>query len=332
MKSIISYLFMLLIILGLLVALSIFSYLATPPSSVKIPKMVTIHPGTAFNEIANILKKEGIIKGTRKFSLLVRYHRATKKIKAGEYYLNTAMLPLEVLDTLAKGKVIEHPITIPEGYNIYQIADLFYEAKLINREKFIEMCLDPSSISFLTIEGDSIEGYLFPDTYRIPRDLGEKGILEIMVARFREVYFPQYADKAKELGFTTKEVLTLASIIEKETGKSRERPLISAVFRNRLKKGIRLQSDPTTVYGITDFKGKITGKHLKRRSPYNTYLHSGLPPGPIANPGEASIKAVLYPAKVNYLYFVSKNNGTHYFSRSLREHNSAVRKYQRRKR
>jgi UPF0755 protein len=328
MKRAISYILMLLIVLGLLAALSIFLYLATPTSSAKIYKIIYIHQGATFTEAAELLKQEGIIKGIRGFSLLVRCRQATKKIKPGEYSLNTAMVPLEILDILVKGKVVEHFVTIPEGYNIYEVADLLDSLKLANSESFLEKCFDPSFISSLGIEGDSLEGYLFPDTYSMPRHIGESNILKMMVTRFKRVYTSRYAGRAEDLGFTIKEVVTLASIIEKETGKSWERPLISAVFQNRLKKGMKLQSDPTTVYGIVNFDGNVTGKHLKRRSPYNTYLHYNIPPGPIANPGEDSIKAVLFPAKVNYLYFVSKNDGTHCFSSNLREHNVAVSKYQ----
>ena len=328
MKTAISYILMLLIVLGLLIALSVFLYLSTPPSSIKIYKIVDIQPGATATKVVELLKQKGIIKGTRWFSMLVRYCQATKKIKPGEYYLNTAMLPLDVLDKLVKGKVIEYSITIPEGYDMYQIADLLDSAKLADKESFLKKCFDPSYISFLGVAGDSLEGYLFPDTYSMPRRADEYYILKTMVTRFNKVYTGKYYEKAKELGFTTKKVITLASLIEKETGDPSERPLVSAVFQNRLKKGIKLQSDPTAVYGIANFEGKITRRHLKRKSPYNTYLHYKLPPGPIANPGEASIKAVLYPAKVNYLYFVSKNDGTHCFSTNLREHNLAVWKYQ----
>ncbi|MEW6614355.1 MAG: endolytic transglycosylase MltG [Thermodesulfobacteriota bacterium] len=328
MKRAISYILMLLIVLGLLVALSIFLYLATPASYTKIYKVVYIHPGATFTEAAELLKQEGIIKDIRGFSLLVRFHQAAKRIKPGEYSLNTAMVPLEILDILVKGKVVEHFVTIPEGYNIYQVADLLDSLELANSESFLEKCFDPSFISSLGIEGDSLEGYLFPDTYSMPRYIGESNILKMMVSRFKRVYTSRYDGRAKQLGFTMKKVVTLASIIEKETGKPSERPLISAVFHNRLKKGIKLQSDPTVIYGIANFDGNITKRHLKRRSPYNTYLHYKLPPGPIANPGEDSIRAALFPAKVGYLYFVSKNDGTHCFSSSLREHNVAVWKYQ----
>ncbi|HCX89221.1 MAG: aminodeoxychorismate lyase [Deltaproteobacteria bacterium CG12_big_fil_rev_8_21_14_0_65_43_10] len=328
MKRAISYILMLLIVLGLLTALSIFLYLTTPTSSAKIYKIVYIHPGATFAEAAKLLKQEGIIKDIRGFSLLVRCRQATKKIKPGEYSLNTAMVPLEILDILVKGKVVEHFVTIPEGYNIYQVADLLDGLELADTESFLEKCSDPSFISSLGIEGDSLEGYLFPDTYSMPRHIGESNILKMMVTRFKRIYTSKYAGRAEDLGFTIKEVVTLASIIEKETGKSWERPLISAVFQNRFKKGMKLQSDPTAIYGIANFSGRVTVGHLKRKTPYNTYLHSNLPPGPIANPGEDSIKAVLYPAKVNYLYFVSKNDGTHCFSTNLREHNLAVWKYQ----
>ncbi|MFH1624401.1 MAG: endolytic transglycosylase MltG [Pseudomonadota bacterium] len=332
MKTVVSYVLMLLIILGLLVSASTFLYLVTPPGPLRIPKIIDIQPGATFPEVAEILQKEGIIKDIGKFSLLVRYHRVATKIKAGEYSLNTSMLPVEVLDTLVKGKVTEHSVTIPEGYNVYQVADLLDGARLVNRHRLLEKCFDRSFISRLGVEGDSLEGYLFPDTYKISRYMGEEDVLGKMVAQFKKVYGHQYAKRAKKLGLTVKEVVTLASLVEKETGQPWERPLISAVFQNRLKRGIRLQSDPTAVYGIADFSGKITSKHLKRRTPYNTYLHSGLPPGPIANPGLESIKAVLYPANVDYFYFVSKDDGTHHFSGGLREHNRAVLKYQKRKR
>jgi UPF0755 protein len=321
---------MLLIVSGLLVAISIFVYLSTPPSFIGDSKIIEIRPGTTFTEVASILKEEGIIKNIWNFSLLVECFQGTTRIKAGEYLLNTAMLPLEVSDILIKGKVLQYSLTIPEGYNIRQIADLLDKAKLITKEIYLEMCYDPLFVSSLGIEGDSLEGYLFPDTYKIPRHLDERDMLELMVAQFKDVYNQKYAEKAKELGFSMKDVVTLASMIEKETGKSSERPLISAVFQNRLKKRIRLQSDPTAVYGLINFNGKIRKRHLKRDTPYNTYLHSGLPPGPIANPGEASIRAVLYPAKVDYLYFVSKNDGSHQFSNNLNEHNLAVLEYQKR--
>ena len=332
MKKAIYYLVVLLLVVpGLIIAAGIFLYLTNPPGSEEIPKTVYIHQGTIFAEVAKILEDEGVIKDRWKFSLLARYHQGTKRIKAGEYHLTTSMLPLDVLNVLVEGKVVEYSTTIPEGNTLYQVADLLSGAGFVDRDKFVERCFDHTFIASLGIKGDSLEGYLFPDTYKIPRDLGVKGILELMVSRFRNVYTGEYAEKAKELGFSMQEVITLASIVEKETGKSWERPMIAAVFHNRLKKGIRLQSDPTAVYDIPDFKGKIRKKHLKRNTPYNTYLNEGLPPGPIANPGEASIKAVLYPDDVKYLYFVSKKDGTHKFSNSLREHNAAIRKYLKRK-
>ncbi|MDY6856683.1 MAG: endolytic transglycosylase MltG [Thermodesulfobacteriota bacterium] len=325
-----SYFLMLLIVFGLLITLSIFVYLATPPSYAKNPKTIEVPQGTHFTHVADTLKKEGIIKSIWGFSLLVGYLQGTTQIKAGEYLFNTDMLPLEVAEILLKGKVLQYGVTIPEGYTIYQIADLLHRSKFTIKEKFLESCYNPLLLSSWGIKGDSLEGYLFPDTYKLPRNIDEKGILTLMLSRFKNVYNEKYAEKANKLGFSMKDVVTLASIIEKETGKPSERPLISAVFHNRLKKRIRLQSDPTAIYGLNDFKGKIRKRHLKRDTPYNTYIHSGLPPGPIANPGEASIRAVLYPAEVDYLYFVSKNDGSHHFSNNLNEHNRAVWKYQKR--
>ncbi|MFH2012286.1 MAG: endolytic transglycosylase MltG [Pseudomonadota bacterium] len=331
MKSVFSYILMFFIVIGLLVVLSVFLYLTTPTSTTRIYKIVYIPPGSTLTKTAEILKQEGIIKDTRKFSLLVWCRQATKKIKPGEYSLNTAMAPLDILDMLVKGKIVQHLVTIPEGYNVHQVADLLDCLKLANKENFLEKCFDPSFISSLGIEGDSLEGYLFPDTYRMPRYIGENNMVKMMVTRFKRIYNSKYDEEAKKLGFTMKKVITLASMIEKEAMISWERPSISAVFQNRLKKGMKLQSDPTVIYDIANFNGEIKKRHLIRKSPYNTYLYYNLPPGPIANPGEESIKAVLFPAKVNYLYFVSKNDGTHYFSRNLRDHNRAVAIYRKTK-
>ncbi len=283
-------------------------------------------PRRELKEIARILEEEGIIKGVKRFAYLTKFKRVSTQIKAGEYPFSTQALPLEVLEKLVKGEYISK-ITIPEGYNIFQIAQLLKMQGFVNRKRFLKLALDPSFVSLLGIEGKSLEGSLFPDTYNLIKGMGEEPILKKMVSRFKEVY-RSYEDLAKKKGLFQKEVVIIASLIEKETPTPSERPIISAVFQNRLKRGMRLQSDPTAIYRIQGFKGRITKEDLQRKTPYNTYRFEGLPPEPISNPSEASIRAVLYPARVDYLYFVSKNDGTHHFSKTLAEHNSAVEKYQ----
>jgi len=254
-----------------------------------------------------------------------------RNIKAGEYHLNTHMSPLSVLDILRKGRIITHAVTIPEGFTRKQIAEALAQKGLVSKKEFLRFTADPEVVKNYGISASTLEGYLYPDTYHFARNLTAKAIVEVMVKRFREAFDP-LRERAAELGIDVEEVVTLASIVEKETGLADERPLIASVFLNRLRKGIRLASDPTVIYGIRDFNGNLTRDDLMTRTPYNTYMIKGLPAGPIANPGIASIRAVLYPAETDYLYFVSKNDGSHYFSKTLSEHNQAVRKYQRSRR
>jgi UPF0755 protein len=208
-----------------------------------------------------------------------------------------------------------------------EIADRLSSQKLINKEIFFELARDENFLQSLDIKAESIEGYLFPDTYNFNRTMNTRRIMKKMVDRFREKVTPAMIQRANDLGLSTHEFITLASIIGKESGDDAEKPFISAVFHNRLRKKIRLQSDPTAVYDMESFDGKVLRSYLRRKSPYNTYVVKGLPPGPIANPGVTSLKATLNPAPVDYLYFVSKNDGTHFFSSSLVEHNKAVNKY-----
>jgi UPF0755 protein len=197
-----------------------------------------------------------------------------------------------------------------------------------NQEAFLSLAFSSDFAAGLGIAGDGVEGYLFPDTYLFSKEVAPAEVIKTMVENFKRVYAPDFSLRAAELGMTDREVVTLASIIEKETGLAEERPLISAVFHNRLKLGIPLSSDPTVIYGIADFDGNLRKRDLEKKTPYNTYLIRGLPPGPIANPGRSSILAALYPAPVKYLYFVSRNDGSHHFSATIREHNEAVRRYQ----
>jgi UPF0755 protein len=212
-----------------------------------------------------------------------------------------------------------------------ELAQDFAQRGVADPEDLIRLAHDREFIRSLAIEASSLEGYLFPDTYRFARRTKPKEILTEMVQGLRRVLTPELRQRAQEIHMSLHQVLTLASVIEKETGATEEREFISAVFHNRLKRGIPLQSDPTVIYGLESFDGNLRRRDLDSKSPYNTYRVRGLPPGPIANPGLGSIRAALYPAPTRHLYFVSRNNGTHQFSSTLAEHNQAVDKYQRRR-
>jgi UPF0755 protein len=237
---------------------------------------------------------------------------------------------VEILDRFRHGAVVLHAVTIPEGYTARQIAQVLDEAGIGNPREFLRLVSAADFIRSLGLDLPNLEGYLFPDTYAFPRHVSTEEIVRNMVARFRAVYRQEWHDRALALGMTDHQIITLASIIEKETGSGAERPFVSAVFHNRLRLGMPLQSDPTVIYSIAEFNGNLTKVDLKRDTPYNTYRRRGLPPGPIANPGREALEAALYPAQVEYLYFVSKNDGTHWFSRSIKEHNRAVALFQRR--
>ena len=244
--------------------------------------------------------------------------------------MSARMPPLEILAKLTRGDILTHPVTIPEGLTREQIAELLSGKGLGNRERFMKLTEDPVLVNKYGIQGETLEGYLYPDTYQFARGLSARSVIETMVNRFWQLVGP-LKKRAKEVNMPIGEVVILASIVEKETGRSGERPIIASVFLNRLKRRMRLDSDPTVIYGLKNFNGNLTRKDLAKPTPYNTYLIRGLPPGPIANPGIASIKAVLYPAGTDFLYFVSKNDGSHYFSKTLAEHNEAVWKYQKRR-
>lgn len=294
-------------------------------------KVFTIEPGQSLASIAQNLEKESIISSNIYFKLFTRFKKAGKKLQAGEYILTASNSPEQILETLLKGKVKLYRLTIPEGMNIKEIADLVEKAGFCGKIKFEDLCFDRSFIISLGIKSTSLEGYLFPDTYFFPKHTLCEDVILTMVKRFKKIFTRDWQVRAKTLGFSVHDVVTLASIIEKETGDASERPLISSVFHNRLKKNMRLQSDPTVIYGIKNFDGNIKRKHLKMVTPYNTYQIKGLPIGPIANPGAMSLKAALYPDQTRFIFFVSKKDTTHKFSITIQEHNRAVRKYQLRK-
>ncbi|MFW5640749.1 MAG: endolytic transglycosylase MltG, partial [Thermodesulfobacteriota bacterium] len=219
-------------------------------------------------------------------------------------------------------------LTVPEGYTIQQIDSLAAEAGLLKPGVLFAAATDAEFVRKQGIEAETLEGYLFPDTYHFPKGVTAETLIQTMLDHFYSVFSGDWKERAEALDLSIHEVVTLASIIEKETGVPEERPLIASVFHNRLKRKMRLQSDPTVIYGAENYEGDLTRQHLDTATPYNTYRTAGLPPGPIANPGEASLRATLFPAESNYLYFVSRGDSTHQFSTNLADHNRAVRKYQ----
>lgn len=322
------FLTMLLVAAG---AIKGMSFLKNPPSPVETYKVIEIADGATFREAADLLEREGLITNRFYFRLLGKWTDSEKKIKPGEYALHTAMRPMDVLDYIVRGKILQHQVVIPEGASSRQIGQILQAAGIVSADVFQKGVEDPTLMAEFGIEGESLEGYLFPDTYLFAKRTPHLEVARRMLAQFQSVYDETFRKRAIELGMTQREVVTLASIIEKETGSPQERVVISAVFHNRLKKKMRLQSDPTVIFSLADFNGNLTKQHLMVPSPYNTYRFSGLPPGPIANPGKDALYAALFPAQVDYLYFVSKNDGTHFFSKTLREHNNAVNKFQRRR-
>ena len=305
------------------------SFAVIPPPQMEVVEVITIPPGVSLHAVTHLLSSKGIIRSQTLFNLLVRCRGADTRIKSGEYLLTNRMLPPEILNKLIRGEQIKYSITIPEGLTMEQIASLYEKAGMVEKNRFIKVASDQNFIVSLGMQAETLEGYLFPDTYKFIRNIGEKNIVRGMVQRFKEVYGGKFKKRGQELNLSQREVITLASLIEKEAACPQERPIISAVFHNRLKLNMPLQCDPTVIFGIKNFNGNLTKEDLKTRNPYNTYLNCGLPPTPIANPGLDSIKAALYPADVNYLFFVARNDGTHYFSSNLSEHNQAVNIYQR---
>jgi UPF0755 protein len=314
-----------------IVALRIGLFLINPAEKGGADQVIVVEEGLSLLEVADELERKKIITNRSLFMMWARVKGYSTKIKAGEYQLNPRMAPIRVLEILTTGTIITHAVTIPEGFTNEQIAELLSRKGLVNKQRFLSLTDDPEVLKKHGISGPSLEGYLYPDTYQFGRGLSAESIIDVMVRRFWDVAKP-FAKRAEESGMKMKEVVIIASIVEKETGLGEERPIIASVFLNRIKKRMRLASDPTVIYGIKNFDGNLTRKDLATRTPYNTYVIRGLPPGPIANPGQEAIKAVLYPAKTNYLYFVSKNDGSHHFSKTLKEHNKAVIKYQKRRR
>ena len=323
-----TFFIVLLILLGASY-LAILHYIYNSPS-VKEDVVVAIPVGSGLSGISSKLLESGVIVNDKLFILFVIKEGWQDDLKAGEYKFEKGATMSDVANKIVQGDVQLDKVIIPEGLTVKEIARLLDQKGIVPESEFINETQNKELIEDLLGPGvNSLEGYLFPETYSYSRSLTSKELITLMVQRFKAVYEPLSSLRNK-INLTDTEILTLASIVEKETGAGFERPLISAVFQNRLRIGMKLDSDPTVIYGMgNNYNGNLRKRDLRQYTEYNTYVIKGLPPSPIANPGEDSILAVLNPADVKYLYFVSKGDGTHHFSNSLREHQNAVNKYQR---
>ncbi len=302
-------------------------FLRLPAKPVFETRQFFIPPGTGTYGIAKILHAQGVVRDPRAFFMLAWLKKSMHRLQAGEYAFSTLATPEQVLDQIVGGRVVIHTATMPEGSTMWDVARIFEQKELVPSAEFLELVKDTRFIRSLGLNGNSLEGYLFPDTYHFKRPLDAAAAIKAMVQQFWNHMPREWSGRASQVGLTLHQLVTLASIIEKEAVVDSERPIIAGVFYNRLKMDMPLQSDPTTVYDIPSFTGPITAAHLTRQSPYNTYRIKGLPPGPICNPGSKSLMAALYPEKVSYLYFVSNNDGTHHFSTTVDEHRQAVGRY-----
>ena len=300
-------------------------YLNAPPSQMK-EKIFTVTYGETIRMVARNLEKENLIKN-RNFFVYSSYLLRRQYIKTGRYQIFPGTGSIEILRKLTRGDVLSRKVTIPEGFNIYQIADRFEANKICGANSFLSYASQESFLKKIGINATSAEGYLFPDTYVFPEASDPRDIIAAMHNKMMSVIGdrPAYGP-----GMSLHEILTMASLVEKEAQVYNERELISSVFHNRMRRGMKLDCDPTVRYAVKKFSGPITVSNLNSDSPYNTYRRAGLPPTPICSPGRESIDAAMHPLKSDYLYFVAKNDGSHQFSKTLREHNEAVRLYQRR--
>jgi UPF0755 protein len=294
-------------------------------------QFVDIPPGAGTASIGRALVERGIVRDTLSFRAALWMSGDARRLKAGEYRFDAAMTPRDVIAKIARGDVAQMTVTFREGLTIAEMATIAEENGVGTAAAFVAAARDVSRIRELDPQARDLEGYLFPETYALPRRSGAELLVGAMVDRFLKVLTPEMQARARERGLSIRELVTLASIVEKETGNAAERPEVAAVYVNRLRIGMALQADPTVIYALQKsgrYAGNIRRDDLQMESPYNTYRYPGLPPGPIASPGKAALDATLNPAAGEFLYFVSRNDGTHAFARTLEEHNRNVQEFQ----
>jgi UPF0755 protein len=313
-----------------LFAWRLYYFLTAPGPTLQRQVLVFVPQGSPLWKTAHLLASEGVISNARFFSWWARLTGADRKIRSGEYLFTDPLPPLTVLDILVNGDSLRHVVTVTEGMTLKQIVNLLARKGLGAEEQFLCLNTDADFLSTWGLPPQGIEGYLYPDTYYFSWLTPPEEILGRMIERFYKVMSPTMYRQVAAQNFSLHEIITLASLIEKETRLGPERALVAGVFHNRLRIGMPLQCDPTVIYGLDEFDGNLTRQHLLTPTLYNTYLFRGLPPGPIASPGLESILAALNPAKIDYLYFVARGDGSHVFSSDLEAHNRAVYQFQRR--
>jgi len=294
-------------------------------------QFVEVPQGAGSAAIGQRLAAAGVVRDGSTFRVALWMSGQGRRLKAGEYRFDRAMTPFEVIDKIARGDVFVINVTFPEGLTIADMAKIFESHGLGSAASFVDASKDASLVHDIDPAAADLEGYLFPETYPLSRHTEAQKLMRLMVSRFAHVFTPEMRQASAARGLTVRQAVTLASIVEKETAKPDERPLVAAVYTTRLRIGMPLQCDPTVIYALAKagrYNGNIHKDDLAIESPYNTYRYAGLPPGPIASPGRASLEAALHPADADYLYFVSRNDGSHEFARTLEEHNRNVKKYQ----
>lgn len=293
--------------------------------------VVNVRRGTTNREIARQLERAGVVRSALAFDLWSRLHRG-RQLEAGEYRFDRPMTPPQVFDMVAQGRVWSVTLTVPEGWTMFNIADAVQREGLASRAAFLRAARNPSLIRDLAPDAPTLEGFLFPATYQFPHHTTALAITKEMVRRFRQAWASVTRSDSLPANLNTEQVVTLASLVEEETPKLKEKPIIAGVFMNRLRLGYPLECDPSVIYALKlagRYDGQLHASEMGFRSPYNTYLHYGLPPGPIGNPGLASLRAALDPAHTDYLYFVANGHGGHSFSRTLAGHRRQVARYRR---
>ena len=294
-------------------------------------RLVVIEPGASVAAIGARLVSAGVVIDDRTFRWTVWRRDAARRLQAGEYRFTAPLPATDVVGMLVRGDVALWPLTVPEGLTIAEMGEIFARADRGSASSFADAARRADLVRDLDPAAPDLEGYLFPDTYSLPRGTSAERLVGLMASGFRSAFDDALRGEASRLGLSVRQAVTLASLIEKETAKAEERALVSAVYHNRLRIGMRLQCDPTVIYALARagrYSGNLRREDLDLDSPYNTYRYAGLPPGPIAAPGRASLEAAVRPAPVDYLYFVSRNDGSHVFASTLKEHNANVRRYQ----
>ncbi|HKY20756.1 MAG TPA: endolytic transglycosylase MltG [Vicinamibacterales bacterium] len=332
MKRAFLFLVALAVIAGFGAAATLYKRTSEPYKGYDGPEQfVVIEPGSGTRAIGERLIQGGVVRNDATFRAALWRTGRARSLQAGEFRFERPMTPTEVIEKIARGDVYNRRITFPEGLTIQDMARIYEQQKFGKADAFIAAARDAGSVRDIDPSAGDLEGYLFPETYSMPRDATATRLVQLMVGRFRQLFTPEMQQAGQALGLTPRQAVTLASLVEKETAVPAERPIVAGVYLNRLKIGMGMQADPTVIYALQRagrYDGNLRRDDLSFDSPYNTYRYAGLPPGPIASPGLESLKATVAPAAVDFLYFVSRNDGSHVFARTLAEHNENVREYQ----